>query len=132
MKAWAHADYIEQAAIEVGVRAVNMRKDGRANRFVIRTSGPTTDGKDVVYGRRSGSVVNKDGQYRRVPGAVCWHGHRDFFRALYRLVPDAKIITALAIYRDSDDFEATYRDTRYQERDYYGFHVPYVETCDCS
>ena len=34
-------------------------------------------------------VTNKDGSLRRVPGAVCWHGHRDFMRALFRLAPES-------------------------------------------
>lgn len=27
--------------------------------------------------------------------AVCWHGHRDFFRHLFKVAPEARIYTAL-------------------------------------
>ena len=49
---------------------------------------------------------------RRV-NAVCWHGFRDFFRALFAVTPDAIAKTALATYDGADGFEATYPTTAF-------------------
>lgn len=73
---------------------------------------PAPDGK---YCRVSASwsAVNKDGSPRRVH-AVCWHGHRAFFRALYAALPagvTCRIITTMATYRDAEDFERTHDAT---------------------
>jgi hypothetical protein len=40
--------------------------------------------------------------------AVCWHGHRDFFRTLFKLSPGCIIKTREITYRGSDDFELNY------------------------
>lgn len=72
---------------------------------------------------------------RRV-NAVCWHGHRDFFRALFTIDDDTKIVSCLATWNGSAHFEATYRNT------YVGRNgivncgpwggVPYGSLCECS
>ncbi|GAA3751156.1 hypothetical protein [Micromonospora maritima] len=43
--------------------------------------------------------------------AVCWHGHREWMRAIYKAHPDAVIRTALATYRGAKHFEDTHEDT---------------------
>ena len=43
--------------------------------------------------------------------AVCWHGHREWMREVFKSAPDAIIITALARYTGSANFEATHADT---------------------
>ena len=50
------------------------------------------------------------GGVRRIH-AVCWHGHRDWMRALFALDPDARIKTAMADYRESDGFERVFPAT---------------------
>lgn len=45
---------------------------------------------------------------RRV-NAVCWHGFRDFFRAVYKRNPAAVFRTAIDTWKGSEDFEARYR-----------------------
>jgi len=91
------------AAAKVGVR-VDLRGGGR---FGLKTDGGIkTNKKHPKY--------RKIGRYgRTVPGAVCWHGHRDFFRELFELKPEAVIETALATYKGAEHFEDTYRDTRW-------------------
>ena len=42
---------------------------------------------------------------------MCWHGHRDFFYALFHAAPDAIVITAKARYDGFEGFEANYPDT---------------------
>ena len=56
-------------------------------------------------------------RYRRIShhgrriNAVCWHGFRDFFRALFEYSPEAVAKTALATYDGPEGFEDTYPHT---------------------
>lgn len=46
--------------------------------------------------------------------AICWHGYRDFMRALFTEYPEARIVTGRMgrlEYNGLDHFEATYQDT---------------------
>lgn len=43
--------------------------------------------------------------------AVCWHGFRDFFRALFAETPNAVAKTVLATYDGAEEFEATFPAT---------------------
>ncbi|AXK35781.1 hypothetical protein DVA86_27270 [Streptomyces armeniacus] len=51
---------------------------------------------------------------RRGPYA-CWHAHRDVLAGLFVAHPDARIRTALAVYRGRDGFERDYPATRYRD-----------------
>ena len=95
--------------------------------FGLKTmGGKKVDGKHPKYRKvgRGGATV---------PGRVCWHGHRDFFRALFELVPGATVKTGLATYRGKEHFEQTYRDTRGASGTSGGF-IGFVghEVCDCE
>ncbi len=46
----------------------------------------------------------RSSQGRRI-AAACWHAHRDFMRAIFKLAPDALLITALTRYEGSAGFE---------------------------
>jgi len=132
MKVWTNlgADALERIARKVGVRAVNMRRDGRANRFTLRTVGARPR-----YRRLSQSIRNKDGKRRTVPGAVCWHGHRDFFMAVFADDPGARIQTAMADYKGIQEFYAAYPETagRGGGTSYYGVRMtPYSQACACD
>jgi hypothetical protein len=48
--------------------------------------------------------------------AVCWHGHREFFRKLFEIAPNAKVLTAQTRragfrYYTAENFEECYEDT---------------------
>ena len=107
---------IEAAAAATGVELRNVRREGRGVAFVIR---PLSE----KYKRRSHTG-------RRVH-AVCWHGHRDFYRAIFEAAPDAVIITARARYNGADHFEQTYEQTDgnigSQAQPMY-----YSDACDCT
>lgn len=90
---------ILQAALSVGVVAEVSAK-GRG--FNVKV-GPTHE-KNANGDRRYQRVNHHD---RRI-AAVCWHGFRDFFRAIFKSSPDAEIRTALTTYRGRDHFEETY------------------------
>jgi len=107
MKVWGmDAAELRDVADEVGVEIKDLRPDGRALRFQLRPTGEKIDG-DYKYQRTSSSGFQPE---RRVH-AVCWHGHRDFMRAIFARNPDARIKTAWADYKGAenfaDEFEAT-------------------------
>jgi len=111
---------LEAAAREVGVEVdVSASYSQRRHRFRLspdlRTAGLDTKGRrlrgqagDVLYQRVNYTFQGE--RVRRV-SAVCWHGHRDFFRALYRRAPAAVLRTGVTVYRSAAHFEATHRDT---------------------
>jgi hypothetical protein len=101
------------------------RNGGRVWRIVLRTVGTPPK-----WGRR-GFKVCKNGQRSRVPGAVCWHGHRAFMRALYRLAPHAVIISALARYNSAEDFEAKHGETGERPTGYRNSGDTLSDLCDC-
>lgn len=68
-----------------------------------------------------------------IPSAVCWHGHRDYLRALFQLVPDAEVKTAMATYRGRADFEAKYQETGESSHPFRGYQLtPYRDACICD
>ena len=80
MKVWnVEPATIEAAARSVGVAVSPIVRRGRALQFTLRPKGEH-------YRRRSPGG-------RRI-AAVCWHGHRDFFRTLFWMAPEAKVSTA--------------------------------------
>lgn len=48
---------------------------------------------------------------RRHTPSASWEAHRDFFREVYKINPEAVIVTALATYRGSADFEVKFPAT---------------------
>lgn len=138
---WTLACILTQAATEVGVR-VDIRSERENSRsvsvrFGLKTA-PPLDGKrrhkagEFRYGRRSVHITNRDGSMRRIPGAVCWHGHRDFMRAVFSILPDVRITSRLADYRGVVDFEAKYRDTAHRNVGSQFHPCYYAEACDCD
>jgi len=67
----------------------------------------------------------------RRANAVCWHGFRDFYRALFELSPGARVRSALAHFNGPAHFEATYQETG--SRNVGSMMYPYTmaEACDC-
>lgn len=89
-------DYGQNVRFKNGPDAINQKGTGhRLTLTVLKSAGPG--------GRRSHSG--------RKVAAACWHVHRDFMRHLYRMAPDAIIITALARYDGAQSFEDTFEDT---------------------
>lgn len=140
------------AANSVGVRLYNLRHSGKGIAFTLKTGEPNERrinwrGKFQwspryqrlsAYPKRSTAKGFEGAEFHSVvPGAVCWHGHRDFLRALYRLVPDAKIRTAFITYQNAEHFEANYESTWDGAPDkargsYPGYAKPYQDACTCE
>jgi hypothetical protein len=70
------------------------------------------------------------GNDRRVH-AVCWHGFRDFFRAVYRVTPNAKFITAMDTWQNAQDFEARFRETGHKNIGSQMCPMAAAEACRC-
>lgn len=142
----------EQAAAEVGVRLYNLRESGKGIAFTLKTGEPNEQrvnwrGKPQWSPRyqrlsqreRRSSAKGTEGEIFNpvVPGAVCWHGHRDFLRALYRRVPDAKVRTAFITYLDATHFKESYQSTwdgapDKASRGFAAGYVPYRDACTCE
>lgn len=100
------------AAQEVGVRLENLRTKGRTVSFVLRP--PVHQPNRWQRVSASAFGVRQDGERRRI-AAICWHGHRAFFRAAYRI--DSRFIFTThpmstvrndACYRNAEHFEAVH------------------------
>lgn len=145
---WTHA---EDAAEEVGVRLYGLRQSGKGIAFQLKTGEKAEQRPDwrgklrwfPKYQRlstreRTSTAKGHEGQrfYPVVPGAVCWHGHRDFLRAFYRRVPDAKIRTAFITYLGASHFEASYESTYdgapKSSGGFASYARPYQDACTCE
>src|SRR5215207_2297816 len=82
------------------------------------------------YQRVSMSRLNGD-RPRRV-AAVCFHGHRDVFRALFERHPAARIVSARARYDGREHFEASYHAQAAGEASPYGYFTSYADACECD
>jgi hypothetical protein len=125
MKAWNTTEQdIREAADEVGLAIHSdwsgngITRDGRALRFRLALGTDKENYRSIKRGRRI--------------AAVCWHGHRDFFRALYRRSPEARIKTALADYRGTDGFERDFPATGQGNVGSWAEPQAAQDACDCS
>lgn len=142
---------IKEAADAVGVRLYNFRKSGKGFAFQLKTGEPRELREDwrgkqrwmpryqrLSQRERRSTAKGYEGTWFApvVPGAVCWHGHRDFLRALFERAPEAVVRTAFITYRGKEDFERNYRETRYGKpgvgNTYMGAQpTAYAEACTC-
>lgn len=124
-------DAAERAASQVGVRLYEPRNSGKGVAFTLKTEGPRPK-----YRRLSTlPSYRRDGRgVRTLPGRVCWHGVRDFLRAFYARIPDARVRTAMATYQGAAHFERSYANTFETSAPYMGFHLtaPSDQACACD
>lgn len=114
-----------------------IRPCGKGWRFVLRAEvgvfsrrRPYVRCEHLRHGPIGATACNYGCRPSRM-ASVCWHGHREFMRALFALAPDARIITGIVTYKGSADFEATHDDTGYQNIGMQCEPVAYREACDC-
>ena len=90
---------LENAAAEIGVTVVvtPLSNTGLRHRVKVNPGEWKDEDGDRKYQRESNSG-------RRI-AAVCWHGFRDYFRAVFEIVPTAKFTTVLDTWDGSEDFE---------------------------
>lgn len=133
---------LEDAAAEVGIRVEvdTLSGSGRRHRVkaypVVGTESYTAGGhrrkgeKGDARWQRTSAGWGHVGE-RRVH-AVCWHGFRAFFRAVYRREPNAIFRTAAATYKGSEHFEAVHPATAYRNIGCAFQPVSMAEACRCE
>jgi hypothetical protein len=87
---------------------------------------------DVTIRPDTGCTQRKIGPTGRRIHAVCWHGHRDFLRSLFARTPSAVVISCVARYENSADFEASFAATGSQNVGGQMNPVPLDRACECS
>lgn len=128
MKVWGVSEsQLSDIATALSVSLHDMRKDGRALRFTLRPAGEKRNG-NYIYQRTSASGWHAE---RRVH-AVCWHGHRDFMREVFRVNPDARIKTGWADYKGSEDFEDKFGATAYRNVGSMMYPAYAKDICKCA
>jgi hypothetical protein len=84
------------------------------------------------YQRLSPWITNKDGSKKKIGGAVCWHGYRDFLINLYKVNQNIRIVSATAEYLDETHFNETYPDTWNKNIGSMVNPAPYGACCTCE
>ena len=127
-----------EEAVVAAARATHVRA-----RFSFRPYWSNGNGRVDANGEKLGvaSVTIRPGEGctqrarsrsgRRVH-AVYWHGHRDFFRALFVRTPSAVIISRVARYEGSADFEASFAATGSQNVGSQMNPLRLDRACDCG
>lgn len=112
--------------VQLDVRHIHVFKDRRRVEIrcglKLRDRGNIPANIPLPYQRVAAGLsrYTDGGRALRRVAAVCWHGHRDFFDTLYRMLADGeyhsakdrapalRIITGLATYNDRDHFRRTF------------------------
>lgn len=131
---------LEHAAYNVGVRAdidtlnsagtrhrVKLYPDVPARCYTPRGRRRKGENGDAPYQRES---VGWGTAGRRVH-AVCWHGFRDYFRAVFEKEPDAIFRTSLDTWRGSADFEARFPASGHKNIGPPIAPIPMADACRC-
>lgn len=101
---------IEHKSEYVHSSAVPLNQKGTRYRVWIGVKSSRRPGARVSQERYGGWGYNP--KPRRI-GSACWHAHRDFFKEIFKINPDAEIHTALAKYKGIEDFEDKFPATAY-------------------
>ena len=120
------------------VKVINKTTDGR----LVGSCGDAAPASRWANGRRW-KDERGDGPYQRESigfhtggrrvrvSAVCWHGFRDFFRAVYRREPGAVFRTSVDTWHGSEDFESRYRESGHRNIGSQAAPVTMASACRC-
>jgi hypothetical protein len=120
MKAYNVArETLEAAARKVGVVAEidSTTRAGRTHRIKLRPlvkpewRTPAGRLRRAMRPRFKYFRTRRDNSESLMSAALCWHGFRDFFRAVFAIEPSARFVTSLATYDGAADFERVFPDT---------------------
>ena len=64
--------------------------------------------------QRTGFMYSENLKRYNKVSAICWHGFRDFMKAMYKLDHNLRFVTAKATYKNKDDFYIKFPDTAYK------------------
>jgi hypothetical protein len=132
-----------KVGVRVDVRDVRPTRDGGQRvRFGLRlgdaisTTGKKKDARRK-YQRVGVAGWNAAGATRRI-ASVCWHGHREFFRALFAGSPSARVQTAQTMtavpgkWYTADNFESVYQNTGHVNVGSQYAPLAYADACTCD
>jgi len=90
---------LHKLAESIGARLEGVGERGKGTKFVLRPDGSTETYRKVnpVSGRRV--------------AAICWHGHFEFFRELFRAYPSAKVKSSVLTYNGAEEFNEKASET---------------------
>lgn len=121
---------LERIADRLGL-AVSM--SDVSNSRGVRVCGRLVPNRDIPKPSRKYRKFSENGfSPRREIHAVCWHGFRDFFLAVFDEFPNARIDTAMADYRGREDFRRTYPLTASQNVGSIMYPQYADEQCNCG
>lgn len=103
-------------------------KVGRAYSFSLRP----TEGKDEHGNRQYQRISASAWSSGRRVFAVCWHGHRDFMRAIFEHDPNARIKSYVADYKGRDDFERNFGQTGFHNIGSMMYPMFMKDACVCN
>ena len=121
-----------QAILASIAKVDNVRVEGwkplnaKGTRFSLKLGVHSSRGQ---YGKRRNSYGPQG--FRRVH-ALCWHGFRDAFRAAFQVDPQAIFRTALESWKGSQDFEARFQDSGFQNIGSQVAPLNWHQACACS
>jgi hypothetical protein len=127
----ADAYTIEMIAEDHGLKALVSQartlRDGREYvRFTLKPGQLSPKNKDET------SRYQRRGYMGERIHAVCWHGHRDFMRALFDFDSEARLTTAMADYRSREGFNELYPATAWRNIGSQINPLDYANACDCG
>jgi hypothetical protein len=63
--------------------------------------------------------------------SACWHAHRDLMREIFAQYPQARLVSAQAVYNDAADFQQKYQATGYRNIGSMMQPLTYEQACEC-
>lgn len=63
--------------------------------------------------------------------SACWHAHRDLMREIFTQYPEARLISAQAVYNGAADFTQKYLATGYKNIGSMMQPLTYEQACEC-
>ena len=126
-----------EEAVVAAAAAVSVRAKFSFRPYRNHLQGKNHEGEalgvaDVTIRPDTGCTQRKIGPTGRRIHAVCWHGHRDFLRALFTRTPMAIVVTAVAQYRGRDHFEISFVATGAQNIGSQAYPRRLDRACECS
>jgi hypothetical protein len=129
-----------QAAEQIRVRAEVEAKSQSGKRFRVKlfpliTPELLTPAGHRRTGERGDSKYQREsvgyGSAGRRVSAVCWHGFRDYFRAVFEQTPEAVFRTSLDKWDGSEDFEKRFPESGHKNIGPRVAPVAMADACRC-
>jgi hypothetical protein len=134
-------EQLAKAAAEIGVAVVITTLNEKNTRHRVKVNPLVHESQRTASGNRRAGTKG-DAKYQRISAsmfgngrrvhAVCWHGFRDYFRACFKLAPDAVFRTSMDTWRGAQDFEARFRASGHRNIGSQACPVMAAEACRCG